>query len=69
MFLNNDKYDDSTRFVMSYDLLNGMSKFSGIQQCMRRYLYDQMLSPIIYIEPNYWETAIFLPVENMRSYA
>jgi hypothetical protein len=68
MFLNNDKYDDSTRFVMSYDLLKGMSKFSGIQQCMRRYLYDQMLSPIIYIEPNYWETAIFLPVENMRSY-
>lgn len=68
MFLNNDKYDDSTRFLLSYDLLKGMSRFSAIQRCMRRYLYDQMVSPIIYIEPNHWETAIFLPVENMRSF-
>lgn len=68
MFLNNDKYDDSTRFMLSYDLLKTMSRFSPIKQCMRRYLYDQMLSSIIYIEPNYWETAIFLPVQNMRSY-
>lgn len=68
MFLNNDKYDDSTRFLLSYDLLSTMSRFSPIKECMRRYLYDQMLSSIIYIEPNYWETAIFLPVENMRSY-
>ena len=68
MFLNNDKYDDSTRFNLSYDLLKNMSRFSSIRNCMRRYLYDQMVSPIVYIEPNNWETAIFLPVANMRSY-
>lgn len=69
IFLNNDKYDDSTRFNLSYDLLKNMSRFSAVQDCMRRYLYDQMVSPLIYIEPNNWETAIFLPVQNMRSYA
>lgn len=69
MFSNNDKYNDSTRFVLSYDLLKTMSKFAPIQQCMRRYLYNQMLSSIIYIEPNHWETALFLPVQNMRSYS
>jgi len=68
IFLNNDKYDDSTRFLLSYDLLKNMSQFSPIQNCMRRYLYGQMVSPLIYIEPNHWETAIFLPVANMRSY-
>lgn len=68
IFLNNDKYDDSTRFLLSYDLLKSMSQFSPIQNCMRRYLYGQMVSPLIYIEPNHWETAIFLPVANMRSY-
>lgn len=68
MFLNNDKYDDSTRFMLSYDLLKTMSQFSPVQGCMRRYLYSQMVSPLIYVEPNQWETAIFLPVANMRSY-
>lgn len=68
IFLNNDKYDDSTRFLLSYDLLKSMSRFSAVQGCMRRYLYNQMVSPLIYIEPNHWETAIFLPVANMRSY-
>jgi len=69
IFLNNDKYDGSTRFMLSYDLLSSMSQFSGIRDCMRRYLYQQMVSPMIYIEPNQWETAIFLPVANMRSNA
>lgn len=68
IFLNNDKYDDSTRFLLSYDLLKNMSRFAPIQSCMRRYLYSQMVSPLIYIEPNHWETAIFLPVANMRSF-
>jgi hypothetical protein len=67
IFLNNDKYDDSTRFNLSYDLLKNMSRFSSISRCMRRYLYDQMISPMIYIEPNNWETACFLPVQNIRS--
>lgn len=68
IFLNNDKYDDSTRFLLSYDLLKNMSQFSNIRNCMRRYLYDQMVSPLVYVEPNNWETAIFLPVANMRSF-
>lgn len=68
IFLNNDKYDDSTRFNLSYDLLKSMSRFSAVQGCIRRYLYQQMVSPLIYIEPNNWETAMFLPVQRMRSY-
>lgn len=68
IFLNNDKYDDSTRFLLSYDLLKNMSQFSSVRNCMRRYLYDQMMSPLIYVEPNNWETAVFLPVANMRSF-
>jgi len=68
IFLNNDKYDNSTRFLLSYDLLKTMSRFSSIRDCIRRYLYDQMVSPLLYVEPNNWQTAIFLPVANMRSY-
>lgn len=69
IFLNNDKYDDSTRFLLSYDLLSNMSQFSGaVRSCYRRYLYDQLVSPLIYVEPNFWETAVFLPVERMRSF-
>lgn len=64
-FINNDKYDDTTRFRLSYNLLSNSRRYSLIQPCIKRYLYQHILSPLIYIEPNQWETAIFLPTEKM----
>jgi hypothetical protein len=64
-FINNDKYDDTTRFRLSYDLLSKSRRYNMIQPCIKRYLLTHIMSPIIYIEPDNWETAIFLPFQKM----
>jgi hypothetical protein len=65
-FISNDKYDDTTRFKLSYDLLSQSKRYNTlISNCVKRYLLSHIMSPLIYIEPDNWETAIFLPTEKM----
>lgn len=64
-FVNNDKYDDTTKFRLSYDLLNKSKRYKLIQDCLKRYLLTHIVSSVIYIEPSNWETAIFLPTQKM----
>lgn len=62
-FINNDKYDDSTRFKLAYSTLNASRRYKAIEPCIKRYLYSHIQSSMVYIEPDSWETAIFLPTE------
>lgn len=64
-FINNDKYNDTTRFRLSYSLLAKSRKYKMIGPCIKRYLFEHVMSSLIYIEPDNWETAIFLPVQKM----
>lgn len=61
-FVNNDKYDDSTKLQgMSYNTLRGMSNF--FKPCVKRYLNKQVTSRFIHVHPKHWELALFLPLE------
>lgn len=64
-FINNDKYNDTTRFNLAYNLLSKSRRYRLIEPCVKRYLFSHIVSSIIYIEPANWETAIFLPVQKM----
>jgi len=64
-FINNDKYDDTTRFKLSYRVLAASRRYSLFERCVKRYLFEHIRSSMIYIEPDSWETAIFLPTEKM----
>lgn len=64
-FINNDKYDDTTIFRLSYDLLSRSRRYKLFEPCIKRYLMQHIVSSLIYIEPDNWETAIFLPTEKM----
>lgn len=64
-FINNDKYNNTTRFNLAYSLLSKSRRYSLIEPCVKRYLFSHITSSIIYIEPTNWETAIFLPVQKM----
>lgn len=64
-FINNDKYDDTTRFRLSYGLLSKSRRYSMIEPCIKRYLFTHIMSSLIYVEPDNWETAIFLPFQKM----
>lgn len=61
--LNNDKYDDTTKLRISYDILSGTKRFKEFAPCLKRYLTNHIQSKLIQVEPDKWETAIFLPVE------
>jgi len=64
-FINNDKYDDTTSFKLSYSLLSSSRRYRLINSCTKRYLFSHIMSSLIYIEPDNWETAIFLPTQKM----
>lgn len=65
-FITNQRYDDSTRFKLSYSVLNGIKKYDIFRPCIKRYLLEYMESPMIYIEPDEWELACLLPFERFH---
>jgi hypothetical protein len=64
-FINNDKYKNTTKLNLSYDLLASSRRYKMIEPCIKRYLSSHIRSSMIYVEPDNWETAIFLPVQKM----
>ena len=62
-YSNNNKYNKSTRFKMSYDLLNKTSKLSAFKPCYKKYLTKHIKSRISEISATEWEIDIFLPTE------
>ena len=63
---NNDKYDDTTKLKISYDMLNGAAKFGPFSACVKRYLWDHVQSKFLYVEPSNWDTALMLPLERFQ---
>lgn len=61
--LNNEKYDETTRFRAKYNLLSSVRKFKEFQPCFKHYLSSQIDSKIVLVQPPEWEIAIFLPTE------
>lgn len=58
--------DEPERVRVTYSILNASRKYKAFEPCLKRYLYTQMGSRLLKIEPNEWETALFLPVERFR---
>lgn len=61
--LNNDKYNKTTRLQISYSILKGASRFRYFKPCIKKYLFDHIRSPFIYIAPDEWDIAVFLPTQ------
>lgn len=60
---SNSNLNDNTKLRLSWDLLNGASKFAAAKPCVKHYLNDHLRSPLIRIDPTDWSTALMLPVE------
>jgi hypothetical protein len=63
---NNNKFDETTKLRISYDLLSGTKRYKEYEPCVKRYLYSHLRSRLIDIGANNWENAIFLPAEQFR---
>ena len=63
---NNKRYDESTRFKLTYDLLKSASKMRFFKPCYKHYLYSQIEGSVAMVEAPAWEMALFLPTEQFR---
>ena len=61
--INNKKYDKTTKLVMSYQILKSASKFKYFEPCLKKYLFNHVKSPFVYIAPDEWNIALMLPTE------
>lgn len=58
---NNDKYDETTRFELSYKTLQGTSKMRYFKPCFKHYLTQHVKSRLARVSSPEWEIATFLP--------
>jgi hypothetical protein len=61
---SNDKYDESTRVRISYDLIKSTARFAKAMSIIKRYHKTGITSKIIQVMPDEWVIAAFLPTEN-----
>lgn len=63
---NNNRYDETTKLQLSYNMLNGAAKYRYFKPCVKRYLTSQLRSRFLYIYPSEWDIALFLPLERFQ---
>ena len=59
---NNKKYDESTKFDVTYSLLKRAARLKYFKPCFKHYLTSQIEGQLAYVPPPEWEIATFLPV-------
>ena len=62
-FKTNDKMDGNTRIKLSWQLLDGVSKYAAAAPCVKHYLLPHVKSPFRKVDAKDWGTAMLLPVE------
>jgi hypothetical protein len=64
---NNNKYDDSTKLLISYEVLNMYgSRFEAAQGCIKRYLFAHVRGSFHYVSPVDWEKAVLMPMQKWQ---
>jgi hypothetical protein len=63
---SNSKYDETTKFQVSYNLLQSTSKLKYYKPCVKHYLTAHVRSKFAYVPPPEWEIATFLPTADFQ---
>lgn len=63
---NNDRYDDSTKLKISYQVLKKVAKKALYAPTIHCYLRSHIKSKVMYVYPQEWDQAIFLPIAKFR---
>ena len=64
--VNNKKYDESTRFTLTYRLLRGAAKFRYFQPCFKHYLLEHVKSRFAQVSAPEWEIVTFMPTASWK---
>lgn len=58
--------DRRQRLALSYRLLKGSARYKPFEVCVKRYLSQHVRSNLLLVEPDDWETVIYLPTESFQ---
>jgi hypothetical protein len=61
--LNNNKNNETSRLIISYQILKSASKYRNFKPCVKKYLINHVGSRYIRILPEEWDMAMMLPTE------
>ena len=61
-----DDQDEIKRMRVTYDILNASKRFREFKPCVKRYLFPHIKSRILAVQPDEWETAMYLPVHQFK---
>jgi hypothetical protein len=64
--VTNKKFDESTKFKVSYNYLKNASRLYEHKPCLKKYLYTHIQSKFLNIDASEWDIAALLPVENFE---
>ena len=64
--INNQRYDESTRFRLSYSMLQRASKLRAFKPCFKHYLTKHVRSRFAKVQAPEWEIATFLPTADFE---
>ena len=59
--------DDPVKVRISYEILDSTKRYKEFRPCLKRYLYTHIASKILAVQPNEWETAVFLPTHQFQN--
>jgi hypothetical protein len=65
-YRSNDKMDKTTKLQISYSILKSTMKNKLFEPCIKRYLSSHVRSSFLYIDPNDWNHAMMLPLQDFR---
>lgn len=65
-YRNNDKMDKTTKLKISYSILKSTMKQKLFMPCIKRYLGNHVRSSFLYIEPEQWNHAMLLPLQDFK---
>ena len=65
-YANNKKYDETTKLILTYQMLKGFSKIRRAKPTVHRYLTNKVNSKFVLVNADEWEVALFLPVERFK---
>lgn len=62
--MDDEKLTASSKIQISYSIIQNVSQMKDYKLCFKHYLRSHVRSPFIYVRPEDWETAIFLPSDD-----
>ena len=64
---SDDKYNDKTKLNISYEVLTLYARqFSGVDNCIKRYLFSHVRSPFHKVSAEDWDKTVMLPLQKWK---